>query len=311
MHPNPLPAPLTLHRRSVLALLCLGWVPTVGRTAVRELRVITAPDSTSQRPILQALTARYPSLVTEAAPSATEARRTQGTIVALGPIALRHALASELKGPVIATLTSSQTYRRLTAAAPPDAPPVTAIYADASPLAQLQLIAALFERRVTVGVLLSDASAYLEKPLRQAAALTGLDLLFEKLEPSGNIVRALNRLSGAQVLLAVPDNSLYTPETLRSVLESTYRQGLPVIGFSAATVAAGTLATAYSDTDDVVTDLAELLDTLGTPSSGALAEPRFPRYWRVSVNSSVARSLGMAITEKVLNLGNRASGRPA
>ena len=93
---------------------------------------------------------------------------------------------------------------------------------------------------MNVGVLLSEASAFMERPLRQAAATAGVDLMIERSDPAADVVRSLNRLSGVQALLAVPDSTLYTPDTLRSVLESTYRRGLPVIGFSAATVAAGT-----------------------------------------------------------------------
>jgi ABC-type uncharacterized transport system substrate-binding protein len=127
----------------------------------------------------------------------------------------------------------------------------------------------------------------------------------ERVAPSVDVVRSLTRLRGVQVLLAVPDNVLYTPDTLRAILESTYRRGMPVIGFSSATVAAGTLATAYCAIDDVVADLADLLDGPGE----VLPEPRFPQYWRVVVNDSVARSLGVPLSERILRLGNKPAGR--
>ncbi len=283
-------------------VLGLGWWPGLSKSMpVRDLRVVTAPDPASQRQVLTALKARFPALVIDAEPATFDARHGSGSpVVAIGPVALKRALDADIKAPLISVFTSSQTFRRLVGR---DHPNVTAIHADASPLSQLQLITTLFERRVTVGVMLSEASAYLERPLRQAAAQVGIELLIERADPAADVVRSLNRLSGTQVLLAVPDSTLYTPDTLRAVLESTYRRGLPVIGFSSATVAAGTLATAYSSVDDVVADLAELLDGLSAGAS-ALPEARFAHYWRVSVNDNVARSLGIAITDKVLNLGN-------
>jgi putative ABC transport system substrate-binding protein len=233
--------------------------------------------------------------------------------VGAAPVAVQTlAYAAALKGPLISVFTSSQIYRQVVGHDPAsarDRAGITAIYADAAPAAQLQLIAALFEHHVTVGVLLSESSSYLERPLRQAAVQAGVELLLERLDPASDVTRALTRLVGAQVLLAVPDSTLYTPDTLRSVLESTYRRGLPVIGFSSATVVAGTLATAYCAIDDVVADLADLLDGWVAQGGGALPEPRFPRYWRVSVNDSVARSLGVPITDKVINLGNLPAGR--
>jgi putative ABC transport system substrate-binding protein len=208
----------------------------------------------------------------------------------------------------VSVLTSSQADRQLVALdVGRDRSTVTAIYAEASPMAQLQLIAAIFESRITVAVLLSDASAYLERPLRQAAASVGLDLLVEHLAPSDDVARSLTRLRGAQVLLAVPDSTLYTPDTLRVLLESTYRRGMPVVGFSSATVVAGTRATAYCAVDDVVADLVEVIE--GSAVAGPMPEPRFPQYWRVIVNESVARSLGVPMSDRVRQLGNQPPGR--
>ncbi|WP_152606564.1 hypothetical protein [Aquabacterium sp. NJ1] len=307
MH-TPKPPPITPMRRRVLALLLgLGAVPRLAMSANKELRIVTAADPSAQRQMLQALRLRYPALLAESDPAVWDAHKNAGPVVTLGPAALRRALNADLRSPLISVLTSSQTYRRLAANLPREA--ATAIYADASPSAQLQLIAALFERKVTVGVLLSDASAYLEKALRQAAQQYALEILIAKTDPNHDPVRALNGLAGAQVLLAVPDSMLYTPDTLRAVLESTYRRGMPVVGFSAATVAAGTLASAYPDVDDIVADLADLIEGLGTSGNDALPEPRFPHYWRVAVNENVARSLGIAITDKVRALGVHPPGR--
>ena len=279
--------------------------------APRELRIITNPDAASARQILQALKLRYPALVADADPLAFEARKTLAMTVSIGPMALRRTLEAGLKGPLVSVLTSSQAYRQLMAQdAGRERNTVTAIYAEASPLAQLQLISTIFESRVTVGVLLSDASAYLERPLRQAAASVGLDLLVEYLAPSADVARSLIRFRSAQVLLAVPDSTLYTPDTLRALLESTYRRGMPVVGFSSATVAAGTLATAYCAVDDVVADLVELIDGTGVLGSAPLPEPRFPQYWRVVVNENVARSLGVPMSDRVRQLGKQAPGRP-
>jgi putative ABC transport system substrate-binding protein len=283
-------------------------MPAPGTAAPRELKVLTAPDPGAQRALLQALRAHHPNLVADADLATLDARRGH-TLLTLGPQALRRALEADARAPIVAALTSSQAYRRLLAASPRDPGGVTAVFAEASPAAQMQLIAALFERRVVVGILLSEASAYLDKPLRQAAQGAGLDVQLAYAGSGQDPVRAINALNAAQVLLAVPDGSLYTPDNLRSVLESTYRRGLPVIGFSAATVTAGTLACAHADLDDIAADLIELLDNIGAGST-ALPEARYPRYWRVAINDNVARSLGMPVTDRLRNLGNHPTGRP-
>jgi hypothetical protein len=314
------PHPLT--RRQALRMLAAwcwlnGLCSPVARATSslsgRELRVITAADSTSSRQLLQALKTRYPSLQSDADPAVLDGRKGQGLYVAIGPAAFRRGLTADVKGPLISVLTSSQVYRQIISQ---EGLPqrertwVSGVYADAAPSAQMQLIAALFDSRITVGVLLSDASAYIEKPLRQAASQYGIELVVEHVAASTDAVRSLTRLRGAPALLAVPDATLYGPDALRAILESTYRRGMPVIGFSAATVAAGTLATAYPTIDDVVADLFDLLDSLPAGGTAGLPEPRYPRYWRVSINDNVARSLGVAVSEKALNLGNSSAGKP-
>ncbi len=318
-------APLTNPTRRLalrgLACALLGGAvgASLGATAVssavgkRELRVLLGVESDASKQMLHALRTRYPSLVVDTEPAALEARGGAAIYVAIGPAALRKAWLADVKQPVISVLASSQLWRALQAQDAPsgrDRSNYSAIFADAAPAAQLQLVSSLYERRVTVGVLLSDASAYLEKPLRLAALQQGVELVIERADPGTETVRALSALSGVQVLLAVPDASLYTPDTLRAVLESTYRRGIPVVGFSAATVTAGTLATAHAGLDDVWAELVELLDAaLGGGTMPAWPEPHHPRYWRVVVNQSVARSLGVPVSERVLNLGNPGTAR--
>lgn len=308
MHPLKPNSASASRRQALQALLSLGGLSVLDLKAApaREFRLVTAPDASTQKHIIQALKSHYPGLLASPDPTTVDLRHGTSPIVTLGPAALRRTLESDLRAPLVSALTSSQTYRRLLAVAGRDPASSTALFAEASPASQMQLIAAIFERKVTVGALLSEASSYLEKPLRQAAMQAGLELQLAHTETGQDPVRAINTLSGTHVLLAVPDNTLYTPDTLRSVLESTYRRGLPVIGFSAATVTAGTLASAWSDPDDIAADLIELIDSLGT---NALPEARYPRYWRVSINDNVARSLGLPITDKVRAMGTRPPGR--
>ena len=63
-------------------------------------------------------------------------------------------LTLTLAGPLISSFVSSAAYVRLIAAAPRRAKPVTAVFAEAAPSAQMQLIRRLYRRKVVVGVLL-------------------------------------------------------------------------------------------------------------------------------------------------------------
>ena len=304
------PIHLAARRRFTRSLLKAGVLPCLsaslsgawGSSPPRELRVISGPDSPAGRQMLLLLRQRWPGLLAEADPAAFEGRKGAAIHLALGAGALQKALQGGLKGPLLCTMASSQAYRQVMGAeGGREGVTVSGVFAETSPAAQMQLIQAIFGHRTVVGCLLSEASAPLEKSLLQTASQAGIELVVERVAQGADPVRALTRLRDARVLLAVPDNALYTPDSLRAILESTYRRALPVIGFSAATVAAGTLATTYCAIDDMVADVADLLDETG--AGGPWPEARFPRYWRVAVNDSVARSLGIPVDDKARQLG--------
>jgi putative tryptophan/tyrosine transport system substrate-binding protein len=217
-------------------------------------------------------------------------------------VALQAALEAEIGGPLVSAFVSSEAYQRLVGAATPRRTrPVTAIYAEASPAAQMQLIRALYRRRVTVGVLLSPATAHLRPVIEHAAKAADLPVAFELVEGGANPVRALNNLSSATVLLAVPDPDLYNAQVARAILESAYRRRQGMIGFSRAMVTAGTLGAAYASIDDM---LAQLEGTLAALLSGQSVAPQYPQYWRVAINDSVARSLDVVVDDRTRALGN-------
>jgi ABC-type uncharacterized transport system substrate-binding protein len=166
----------------------------------------------------------------------------------------------------------------------------------------MRLIAALYKRTVTVGALISEQSTFMLPLLQRAATDHRLELAVTVADPDVSLSRNLLRLASATVLLIFPDTSLYTPASLRELLESTYRRRQPVVGFSEELVAAGTLASAYSDADDVAAQLQPLLTAI---ADGRIPEPQYPRYWRVAINDSVARSLDIVIDEPARRLGER------
>jgi ABC-type uncharacterized transport system substrate-binding protein len=228
--------------------------------------------------------------------------------LAIGPSSLQAILRSQVDGTVVSLFSSSAAYTELMAQAGPEKRrSVTAIYAEAAPDHQMQLISRLLGREAVVAVLLTENTSYLEPLLQDAARRAGLTLRIERVRTDENVARALTRVASAAAILAVPDSSIYTPDNLRTILESTYRRGQIVVGFSTSAVKAGTTATAYSTVEDV---LAELEQVVRSIASGATPTPKFPRYWRVAINESVARSLNIVVTEEVRAMGELPPGKP-
>lgn len=266
-----------------------------------ELRALLVGQSDAVREIADALREAYPSIVILRDPAAF-AKRPEGINLLIGAAAVDAVGTRELPGPSIALFTSRES---LEATGFLSRGHTTAIYADPAPAAQFRLIRRLFHRAVRVGIIVGEHSERLRDLYREAATSADVEPVFEKASASGGVTAPLNRFRNVSALLAAPDSGVWTGNNLRVLLESSYRRNLPLIGYSSGMVSAGSLATCYSALDDVMAQLRELISSV---LSGRTPPPQYPRYWRVTVNENVARSMGIPLEDDVRMLG---SPRPA
>ncbi len=302
---SPSGTPLDPTRRDLLRLAACGSLfPVAARAQLRgDLRVFVAAETAQHAALVHALRVRWPS-VTTYSDTSTAPRGSTAPLAyaAIGPRALAQALRFALDAPLIAALVSRQAYTQIVETDVRPTRGVTAVYAEAAPAHQMRTVAAVMRRSVTVGAFISERTRHMESPLTNAAEAAGLTAAVQTYDPAIGMSRNLLRLAAADALLIYPDSDIFTPDSLRELLESTYRRRQPVFGFSEALVNAGTLASAFSAPDDLAAHIAELL---GAVAAGRLPQPQYPRYWRVAINDSVARSLDIVIDGSVRSLGDR------
>ncbi|MBC7685595.1 MAG: hypothetical protein H7176_10250 [Bdellovibrionales bacterium] len=260
-----------------------------------RFQIVTGDDSTVTRRITEDL---YKRLVPVFGGFRTElAQKRRMLIVTIGPVALRNTLAHKCDCVIIAAFTSSQVWRAVTAdLAPSRLYATTAIYAEPAPAEQVRLISLLYKRPVRIAAIVSRETGFLKPVLYGASAVE-----IEDYSAGDDINNALNRVGQAQVLLAMPDRTVYSAENFRNILLSTYRHNQAVIGFSADMVRAGALATTYSDIEHINAHVADLANEFVT--TGELASPQFPRYFRTIINEGVARSLQVAVSDEARKFG--------
>lgn len=294
--------------RLVALLFCCIWPgfahaanQAASRTA--PLRIVVADEGETTTRIAATLKGRFPEGRVLREVPAADLRDRNAIYVTVGPSALSALLNKEPDGVVIALFTSSQVYRAILEGRPKTRRNAsTGIYAEPSPASQLELVSAIFKRRVQVAVLISDNTIYLAPFFAAAAAQFDIDLKVQRLNATDDLTRELNLVREAPVLLAVPDPMIFTSESIRDILVSTYRRNQAVVGFSAAMVRAGALATTYSSVDDIAEQLVEILDAF--LATGRLPNPQFPRYWRTTINESVAHSLNIVVDETTRRLSH-------
>lgn len=171
----------------------------------------------------------------------------------------------------------------------------SAIYIDQPLERQLLLIKSALPKKKRVGVLLGKHSGNIQRRLQNKIRNMGLTPVITKLK--GDDIRSpLNSLyKKIDVLLAIPDPSVYNKKSVMTVLLSSYRHNVPVIGYSAAFARSGATASIYSSPADIGNQIGIEMVNFISSNNKKLSPAGFSDYFSVKTNRRVIRSLNLAI----------------
>lgn len=217
-------------------------------------------------------------------------------LVPLGGESARRVADLNWRGRTIYALIPSDTYVDLADCCLEAKDRQTALFLDHPPDRVIGLARALLPDMKRMALLTSPASESAEPQYASRAQKLGLSLEIARARSAEEVGPALKTLlDAAEVLIAVPDQTLYNSETIYGVLLTTYRNRVPVIGFSAPLVKAGALAAVYTSPEDIGRELATMvIDQLENPRR-SLPSARHPQRFSVTTNRQVGRSLGIEL----------------
>lgn len=200
--------------------------------------------------------------------------------------------------PVVATLLPRSVFeaqrRRINVSA-------TGVVLDQPAVRQLALLRYAFPQLRRVGVLLGPDSQQFQAGLEKAAIEQGMQLNVYRVDGESGLYPALQRvLDENDVLLAVPDAAVYNGGSIQNVLLASYRQKVPLMGFSPAYVKAGAMLALYSSSGQIGN---QTVRVVRSALAGVALQPiQSPTEFVVSVNANVARSLGFRLSEDALRI---------
>jgi hypothetical protein len=288
-HRQPGITPALSRFRARLLLFCCLWGTSPAWAA--QVLLTGAEDSAGVRAFTQALAQQRPQDHVHFEPLANLPAPGQlpaGTrLILLDPASLEWR-QQDAHGPATLVLRISriQARQRLEAAA---SSRLSLLWSDPPLDRQLQLIRKVLPQARRIGVLYGADSAFLLRELHQAAHPLGLEIVAERWDDTNDSRPLQNLLKSSDVLLGLDDPRLYNPKTAKNLLLSSYARQLALIGPNAGFVKAGSLASTYSDQEDWLQVLDDLLDQPTTHWPRAL----YPRLFKVLSNPQVARSLGV------------------
>jgi putative ABC transport system substrate-binding protein len=216
-------------------------------------------------------------------------------IIAVGMKATKLAFA-QTGTPTLAVMIPRTGYENLLdqVLPPKSGRPVSAIYLDQPWNRQLDFLHAALPEQRRIGLLYSADTRIDVARLRQHIAKLGGSLVAKQIAPAESLFSSLESvLDNSDVLLAVPDSSIYSSNNIRNILLTSYRYRIPLIGLSQSYVNAGALCAIFSTPEQLAEQASST--TVLFAQSGQLPGSQYSAAFSIAVNQQVARSLGIVL----------------
>ncbi|MDO9011764.1 MAG: ABC transporter substrate binding protein [Gallionella sp.] len=202
-------------------------------------------------------------------------------------------VAMKTTQPMLAVMIPSYTYADLLAKRPGNKL-TSAIFLDQPWHRQVDFLRAVLPERSRIGVLYSADTRLEITALRRELTDHGFTLTGSALGRDDDLHTRLEAvLAASEVLLAVPDSAIYSSNNIRNILLSSYRRGIPLVGFSQSYVRAGALCAIFSTPEQLAAQASRT--TSSFLQTRKLPEAQYPARYEIAVNQEVARTLGLTI----------------
>lgn len=221
-------------------------------------------------------------------------------VVAVGTQALTYAGNLDESTPVIGVLVPKSSYENILKDSNRHPEHFSSIYLDQPFNRQMALIKAIFPNLYSIGVMLGPVSQFQSNDLQSAAKRWNIDVIVRLVNKPEELQFNLEKLMQVKrLLLAIPDPLIYTRETAQTILLTTYRHQVPVIGFSQSYAKSGAIAAVFSSPKQYASEIASLIKRL-PKDQVVLPNARAANQFSIEINRQVARSLDIQIAEDAL-----------
>lgn len=301
--PVPPRAPMKLTRILLLklmyCLLCLtGFATSSVRAEPLRVLLLLSNNNPSYQTFSSTLQQQLPDAVLHTSNLEELSRTPQlfektDAIVALGlPAAEQAGLQSNL--PMLSVFVPQAAYSHLLEKlkSPARASQMGAIYLNQPLARQVDFMSALLPQQHKIGVLSSANADW--RTLREELKSHGSSLIVQTVQSNDSLFTQLESLlNQSDALLAMPDSALYSSSNLRNILLTTYRFGVPVIGFSASYVSAGAVAAIFASPEQIAQQAATFIQQ--AQLSGHWNSAQYADTFSIALNTQIARSLALSL----------------
>jgi len=161
------------------------------------------------------------------------------------------------------------------------------------------LIRAINPEWKRVGVLASREALDEMAELTRCAIRANMNMNLYPVADKSDLLESLEQATEENhVLLALPDASIYNPQTVKNILLTSYRNRTPLIGYSENFVHAGAVAAVFTSADSAGVQAAKIIAGFFAGRHGFDRETYFPEDFTVTTNRQVGRALNLALPDE-------------
>lgn len=288
--------------RCIVVMLAL-WALVFSNSAVSArltLSVVLSNGSAPYQEFAAALKSQTPAALkikNYDTPETYLAEHVAGDMVIAVGMHAAEVLMAESRSPVLAVMVPQSGYEALVKNPSRHVSAVSAIYLNQPWERQIDFLFVALPDSHRVGVLHMAVPGQEVRQIASEVLRHGGVLVVQEVGTEPALSVSLNELlQGCDVLLALPDGTIYSAGNIRNILLSTYRHNVPLLGWSQAFVNAGAIAALYSSPEQLARQAVQMV--LGYEQSGRLRAPQYPAEFNIAINRQVARALGIDIASE-------------
>lgn len=179
---------------------------------------------------------------------------------------------------------------------------ITGIGIHVAPDRQLASAQKVMPRLKRVGTLYNPSqSGALFRKTQATARSLGIDLVAREVRSSRDVLKVIEGMKGdIEAFLMLPDTTVVTPDTVEYLLLFSLKNRIPIITFSDKYVEMGAIMALDVDPYDLGRQAGEMVRKIQSGTSPESIPRSDPRSAVITINSKIARKLGLTLNEEGL-----------
>ena len=273
-----------------ILLLCLAFICHANENS-RNINILINPESGLHKKFVQALQqqSKYKIEVVNYKEKVTLDKQ---LVIALGEKACAQTINGYKNLKILCTLIPSFKFSTIEKQ---NGHQVGAIFVDQPLDRRFEFIQDYFPTIKKIAVITSENS-FISKSIEYNSKLT---INHYQIKNSNEIIKKINTIKDHNdAILAIEDHYIYNPRTIKSILLHSYRNKLPIYGFSKSFTKAGAIASIFSSIEDLSQETLEIIAAYHE-DNGIKLYPKYAKYYSTAFNKQVAQTLFINIPEDI------------